>query len=119
MKKEGNKLDELPELVEFLKANGIAEFEMERAGLEGSAASLRRAPGPDGMAPAMAIAGCGVGQGHCGGGGSSGCGGGAGACAASALRLRQRRLIRGRAHIVKSPIVGTFYESPSPGRPPL
>ena len=31
---DGNKLDELRELVEFLKANGIAEFEMEHEGLK-------------------------------------------------------------------------------------
>ena len=31
---DGNKLEELRELVEFLKANGIAEFDMERADLK-------------------------------------------------------------------------------------
>ena len=31
---EGNDLRELKELVEFLKANGIAEFEMERPDLK-------------------------------------------------------------------------------------
>ena len=31
---DGNKLDELRELVEFLKANKIAEFEMEREDLK-------------------------------------------------------------------------------------
>jgi hypothetical protein len=31
---DGNKLEELRELVDFLKANGIAEFDMERADLK-------------------------------------------------------------------------------------
>ena len=31
---DGNKLEELRELVEFLKANGIAEFDMEREDLK-------------------------------------------------------------------------------------
>ena len=32
--KDGNKLEELRELVDFLKANGIAEFDMERTDLK-------------------------------------------------------------------------------------
>src|SRR5258705_13799461 len=32
---DGNKLEELRELVEFLKANGIAEFDMEQDDLKG------------------------------------------------------------------------------------
>ncbi len=31
---DGNNLEELRELVDFLKANGIAEFDMERANLK-------------------------------------------------------------------------------------
>ncbi len=31
---DGNKLEELRELVEFLKANGIAEFDMEQDDLK-------------------------------------------------------------------------------------
>ncbi len=33
---DGNKLNELRELVEFLKANEIAEFDMEQDGSEGA-----------------------------------------------------------------------------------
>ncbi|MDQ2835291.1 MAG: acetyl-CoA carboxylase biotin carboxyl carrier protein [Acidobacteriota bacterium] len=109
---DGNKLNELRELVEFLKANDIAEFDMEQADLkvrikfvgEPAAAAgvggldmaqLSRlmaasAPAPTTLpsaAPAVS---------------------GSMAAAAEAEEAM---------HEVKSPIVGTFYESPSPGAP--
>jgi len=96
-----NNLEKLRELVEFLKANDIAEFETEGADkklrikfataqvaapaaldagqlarLLGSAAPVTAAPATPGAAAPAADAGL---------------------------------------HQVKSPIVGTFYESPSPG----
>ncbi len=127
-------LQQLRELVEFLKANGIAEFDMERtdlkvrlkfAGLQPStgvdASSLSNlasviaaqgaaqvvpvavpaalpgvqaaAPAGQGVAPAASAA--------------PAAGQAAGAAAAEAGP-------EAGAHIVKSPIVGTFYESPSP-----
>ena len=110
---DGNKLDELRELVEFLKANGIAEFDMEQtdlkvrikfagepgaAGLTGGfdMAQLSRlmASAPAAAQPAPAAA-------------SASESAVPGAAAAAEERL----------HEVKSPIVGTFYESPSPGAP--
>src|SRR5580692_10008425 len=68
---DGNKLNELRELVEFLKANDIAEFDMEQDDLKVRIkfAGEPAAPGEEAL------------------------------------------------HEVKSPIVGTFYESPSPGAP--
>ena len=108
---DGNKLEELRELVEFLKANGIAEFDMEQddlkvrikfAGEPGAApvggfdmAQLSRlmASAPAG-APAAAATGT-------------------SAAAELANELEEK------LHEVKSPIVGTFYESPSPGAPPF
>jgi acetyl-CoA carboxylase biotin carboxyl carrier protein len=109
---DGNKLEELRELVEFLKANGIAEFDMEQddlkvrikfAGEPGAAsaggfdmAQLSRlmasapAAAPAAAAPARASA-----------------------AADLAAELEEK------LHEVKSPIVGTFYESPSPGAPPF
>jgi acetyl-CoA carboxylase biotin carboxyl carrier protein len=109
---DGNKLEELRELVEFLKANGIAEFDMEHDDLKvrikftgepgaGSAggfdmAQLTRlmasapAPAPAVAAPTRASA-----------------------AADLAAELEEK------LHEVKSPIVGTFYESPSPGAPPF
>jgi acetyl-CoA carboxylase biotin carboxyl carrier protein len=105
---DGKKLEELRELVEFLKANGIAEFDMEQddlkvrikfagepgAGFAGGLdmAQLSRlmasAPAPAVAAPAKASA-----------------------AAELAAELEEK------LHEVKSPIVGTFYESPSPGAP--
>jgi acetyl-CoA carboxylase biotin carboxyl carrier protein len=101
---DGNNLEELRELVEFLKANGIAEFDMERAdwkvrikfaGLSGGAgldlAQLGRmmasAPGGGAVAAAAPVE-------------------------AAAAQAAEETL-----HEVKSPLVGTFYESPSPGSP--
>ena len=103
---DGNKLDELRELVEFLKANEIAEFDMDRDDLKvkikfaGPAAPaggldmaqlsrmMASAAGPAVATPAAPVA------------------------AAAAPAVAEEAL-----HEVKSPIVGTFYESPSPGAP--
>jgi acetyl-CoA carboxylase biotin carboxyl carrier protein len=106
---DGNKLNELRELVEFLKANEIAEFDMEQddlkvrikfAGEPAAApaagfdmAQLSRlmasAPAPAPLAAAPAAV----------------------AAAAPVAEVEEK------LHEVKSPIVGTFYESPSPGAP--
>jgi acetyl-CoA carboxylase biotin carboxyl carrier protein len=105
---DGNKLEELRELVEFLKANGIAEFDMEQddlkvrikfAGEPGAAAaggfdmaqlSRLMASAPAAAAPAHSAP-----------------------SAATELAAEMEE----KLHEVKSPIVGTFYESPSPGAP--
>ncbi len=99
-----NKLDELRELVEFLKANEISEFDMEREDLKvrikfaGAAVpaggfdmgQLSRLMASAPAAPAAAPV----------------------AAAASTPAVVEEAL-----HEVRSPIVGTFYESPSPGAP--
>ncbi len=109
---DGKKLEELRELVEFLKANGIAEFDMEQddlkvrikfagepapaAGLDLAQLSRLMAPAvgatpvaaPIGAAPAALSAG-------------------------TVVESEQKETL----HEVKSPIVGTFYESPAPGAP--
>jgi acetyl-CoA carboxylase biotin carboxyl carrier protein len=108
---DGNKLEELRELVEFLKANGIAEFDMEQndlkvrikfagepaaapaGGFDMAQLSRLMASAPAG-APAAAAPGT-------------------SAAAELANELEEK------LHEVKSPIVGTFYESPSPGAPPF
>jgi acetyl-CoA carboxylase biotin carboxyl carrier protein len=106
---DGNKLEELRELVEFLKANGIAEFDMEQddlkvrikfAGEPAAApaggfdiAQLSRLMASAPAAPTAAAS--------------------ARASAAAALADE----LEEKLHEVKSPIVGTFYESPSPGAP--
>jgi acetyl-CoA carboxylase biotin carboxyl carrier protein len=105
---DGNKLEELRELVEFLKANGIAEFDMEQDDLK---VRIKFAGEPAGapaggfdmaqlsrlMASAPAAAPS----------------TGTSAAAELANELEEK------LHEVKSPIVGTFYESPSPGAPPF
>ncbi len=117
---EGNDLRELKELVEFLKANGIAEFEMERpdlkVGLRFAGETPVAAPGIDpaqmaalltaakgsapAAAPAVAAAPVSI----------------AAAAAAPEAPAAEADPWAG-AHIVKSPIVGTFYDSPSPDSP--
>jgi acetyl-CoA carboxylase biotin carboxyl carrier protein len=105
---DGKKLEELRELVDFLKANGIAEFDMEQddlkvrikfAGEPAAAggfdmAQLSRLMASAPAAPAAAPVG---------------------ASPASELAAEMEE----KLHEVKSPIVGTFYESPSPGAPPF
>ncbi len=109
---DGNKLNELRELVEFLKANEIAEFDMEQddlkvrikfagepaaapaAGFDMAQLSRLMASAPA-TAPAPVAAAAPAAQ----------------TAAASAAEAEEK------LHEVKSPIVGTFYESPSPGAP--
>ncbi len=106
---DGKTLEELRELVEFLKANEIAEFDMEQADLKvrikfagepaAAASGLDMAQLGRLMASAPAAAASAAASGHAGGSTSAA----PSAAAEEAL------------HEVKSPIVGTFYESPSPG----
>ncbi len=98
---DGNKLQELRELIEFLKANEIAEFDMEREDLKvrikfAGEPPVMMAPvaAPVVQAPVAAAAPVPV------------------APAAVAAVEPEEKL-----HEVKSPIVGTFYEAPSPGAP--
>ena len=106
---EQNKLDKLRELVDFLKENGIAEFDIDRADLK-MRIKFAGAAGPSAADLALAqqmLA-------HGGGVPSP-------AAAAPAARRRRHRpkSRRRKLHEVKSPIVGTFYDSPSPGSPPF
>ena len=109
---DGKKLQELRELVEFLKANGIAQFEMEQEDLkialsfEGSAAApaaggvdlaqlaqlMAARPAAPAAAPVAA----------------------APVTPAAAPAPAVEADPHAGSHIVKSPIVGTFYTSPSP-----
>ena len=111
-------LQQLRELVEFLKANGIAEFDMERADLKvrlkfaglqpaapaavdlshlASAIAAQSAAAPAAAAPVAVPATL----------------PGATPIAVAAAPAAEAGPEAG-AHIVKSPIVGTFYEAPSP-----
>ena len=114
---DGNDLKELRELVEFLKSHEIAEFELERADLKvrlkfaGAAAAaggadlaqlarLMTAQGGGAVAaPTASEASQGVPSLQ--------------AAAVPAAPAAEADPHAG-AHIVKSPIVGTFYDAPSP-----
>ena len=104
-----NKLEELRELVDFLKANGIAEFDLDQDDLkvrikfagEPAAAGFDVSQLSRLMASAPAA------------GPAAHAGASAGGGAATELAAEMEE----KLHEVKSPIVGTFYESPSPGAP--
>jgi acetyl-CoA carboxylase biotin carboxyl carrier protein len=101
---------ELKELIEFLIEKDIAEFELERGDVKvrikrgeqtGAQAhgeprfyAVPAAPGP---APEL----------------------GAGPAVSPSLSVRAEPAPEENLHMVKSPIVGTFYEAPSPGAPPF
>lgn len=94
---------ELKELIEFLVEKDIAEFELERGDVKirikrGADAVMTVVPSVQGPAAPTPIA--------------------TSASAASAPPPGQKAEAEG-VHNVKSPIVGTFYESPSPGSPPF
>jgi len=112
---DGTKMQELRELVEFLKANEIAEFDMEQPDLKvrikfagepapatasGSfdLAQLSRlvSSAPAGFVPASSAATT-----H----------------PVSPGAVSEAAAPAENLHEVKSPIVGTFYESPAPGAP--
>jgi acetyl-CoA carboxylase biotin carboxyl carrier protein len=118
---EGYDLRELKELVEFLKANGIAEFEMERpdlkVGLRFAGEAPAAAPGIDAAQMAALL--------------TAAKGSGVPAPVAAPVAAAPVSVSAAAApepvvaeadpwagaHVVKSPIVGTFYDAPSPDAP--
>jgi len=100
---------ELKELIEFLIEKDIAEFELERGdvkvrikrsteaspALAASPAAIHTASGAAAPAPAAVPA------------------------IPPPTPIREAPAEEVGLHIVKSPIVGTFYEAPSPGAPPF
>jgi acetyl-CoA carboxylase biotin carboxyl carrier protein len=116
---DGKELNELRELVEFLKANEIAEFDMERSDLKVRIKFVGEpAPATAGLDMAQ-LARLMAGQG----------GAQVPAITASAAPVASAPAAPAAApvavdpdagaHIVKSPIVGTFYDAPSPGSEPF
>lgn len=104
---------ELKELIEFLKEQDIAEFELERGDVKvrikraiasAPAAETRFIAMPT-VTPAFPEASTGS---------ASAPPAGSSAAAPPAAAKAEEGL-----HSVRSPIVGTFYESPSPGSPPF
>src|SRR4051812_2648920 len=103
---------ELKDLIDFLVEKDITEFELERGdlkvrvkrGAETVAITAPSAPAPMQMAPADA--------------GRSAAPTAPAVPSATAAAPAEPAEEAG-LHIVKSPIVGTYYEAPSPGSPPF
>ena len=99
-------IEDLKQLIEFLKEHQVAEFEVDRDGLkvrlkfrqpEGSSTSLGDLARFVAAAPSAAPA----------------------TGAPSAPVAEPAADPDAGLHLVKSPIVGTYYEAPSPGTPPF
>ncbi len=121
-------LKELRELVEFLKASGVAEFDMERPELKvrltfasatGAPASaspafdytqLARFMASGAAAAPLGVAPAEVAPVHAAT---------AGAEAVASASAAEPADEDAGLHIVKSPLVGTFYDAPSPGAEPF
>jgi acetyl-CoA carboxylase biotin carboxyl carrier protein len=104
-------LKEIKELIELMTEKDISELELERAGVRLRISRVRRAAVEAGVpasvlpaaAPAVAANPAAV----------------APAPAPAAPPAAPPAEPREDLHIVKSPIVGTFYEAPAPGAPPF
>lgn len=107
---------ELRELIEFLVEKDIAEFEMERGDLKlhikrgGGQQVVQLAPAMTAAVPAVAVPAPSVGH---------AIGGGTAEPVKAAAPAAPVAAADADLHIVKSPMVGTFYEAPSPGAPPF
>ena len=98
-----NKLKELRELVDFLKENGIAEFDMERTDLK-VRIKFAGAAGASAVDLAMAQQ-------------LAASASGSVSSLGAATPEQPAAPAAEKLHEVTSPIVGTFYDSPSPGAP--
>jgi len=110
---DGTKMQELRELVEFLKANEIAEFDMEQADLK---VRIKFAGAAAAAAPSLDLAQLSRLMSATTATTGSATGGQASAPGAPSAPASQGEAEE-KLHEVKSPIVGTFYESPAPGAP--
>lgn len=112
-----DEIRELKELIEFLKEYDIGDFEFERGDFK-----IRLKFGQPAQAPASALDIARLGQllspaGHTPPAVSQGIHAVASAGSAAAAEALAAPVEEEKLHIVKSPIVGTFYESSSPGAP--
>jgi acetyl-CoA carboxylase biotin carboxyl carrier protein len=107
-------LKELRELIEFLKENKIGEFDLERGELKVRIKFAQEAAAP--TASALDLAGL---NRLLGSGASIATPQQAAPSAPAAAAPVVEAPVDEDAglHVIKSPIVGTFYESPSPGSP--
>jgi acetyl-CoA carboxylase biotin carboxyl carrier protein len=93
-----DKLQELRELVDFLKASGIAEFEMEKPDWKVGLKFAGAAPAAAVLAPSAAAPA---------------------AASPAPVALAAAADPYAGMHLVKSPIVGTFYAAPAPDAEPF
>jgi acetyl-CoA carboxylase biotin carboxyl carrier protein len=106
---------ELKELIEFLIEKDIAEFELERGDVKVKIKRAGEQPSPAAHdARYFAVHSAPV-----SGPPSTQVAAPSAPVAAPPTAKEQAAASRAGLHIVKSPIVGTFYESPSPGSPPF
>jgi acetyl-CoA carboxylase biotin carboxyl carrier protein len=114
-------IDEIKELIELFNESGVAEIEVQRGE---NRLRLRRAPlRQDYVFPAMMAPtaqgqtpGAMASQAGAGAGNAAGSAGGSAGAAAAPARMAEAD----SNHIlVKSPIVGTYYDQASPGTPPF
>ena len=117
-------MKELKELIEFLKENKIGEFDLERGDLKVRIKFAQEGTSPDLASIARLLAA----QSHSAAPvpavlpevyAASAPAAGASVAPASSSAPQAPPDEDASLHIVKSPIVGTFYESPSPGAPPF
>ncbi len=107
-------LKEIKELVEFLIEKDIAEFELERGdvkvrirrGNDGASADTRFIPVAAAPAPAVSYQAAPPAAAPA-------------SAAPAAPAAAPKETVEEGLHEIKSPIVGTFYEAPSPGAPPF
>ena len=104
---EQNDLNELRELVSFLKDNGIAEFDLHRGEQHVHIKFAQAAPAPVAFDPSQFAHFAAAPQQHA-----------APVPAAPAAVAAAPQPVE-KLHEVKSPIVGTFYESAAPGAAPF
>jgi len=115
---DGKEINELRELVEFLKANEIAEFDMERSDLKVRIKFAGEAPAASGLDMTQ-LARLLSNQGGGGGNIPSVAASAPPPAPAAAAPPPPAADPDAGLHIVKSPIVGTFYDAPSPGSEPF
>jgi acetyl-CoA carboxylase biotin carboxyl carrier protein len=103
---------ELKELIEFLIEKDIAEFELERGDVK-----VRIKRGVEHVAPAAPVTHFAV---HTGPAAAAEVSAPAAVPAAAPVESAPAApAVEAGLHTVRSPIVGTFYECPSPGSPPF
>jgi acetyl-CoA carboxylase biotin carboxyl carrier protein len=108
---------EIKELIEFLVEQDIAEFELERGDVK---LRIRRTPQATAAAPVVlplpaAAAALSAALSATAAGATSAAPSASSAPATAPAQAAEEAGL----HVVKSPIVGTFFEAPSPGAPPF